>query len=105
MLPSPLVGEGLGERGSRLGQRLKDAGHYALRIVQDLVVPEPQDAEALLSQPSITLGIALAGVMLAAIGLDDQLGAKMDEIDDIGAEGLLAAKLLARQAMTAEMAP
>ena len=105
LLPSPLAGEGLGERGSELGQRVENARQYALGIVQDIVVPEPQDAEALLSQSSITLGIALAGVMLAAIGLDDQLGAKMDEIDDIGAEGLLAAKLLARQAMTAEMAP
>ena len=95
----------MGERGSELGQRVENARQYALGIVQDIVVPEPQDAEALLSQSSITLGIALAGVMLAAIGLDDQLGAKMDEIDDIGAEGLLAAKLLARQAMTAEMAP
>ena len=86
----------MGERGSRLGQCLKDSRQYPLRIVQDLVIPEPQDAKALLSQPSITHGIALAGIMLAPIGLDDQLGAKMDEIDDIGAEGLLAAKLLAR---------
>ncbi len=59
----------------------------------------------MLSQPGITLGIALAGVMLATIGLDDQLGAKMDEIDDIGADGLLAAKFLANQAMSTKLSP
>jgi hypothetical protein len=43
--------------------------------------------------------------MLTTVRLDDQPGAKVDEVDDIGADGLLATELLSIQAMGAQMAP
>ena len=69
------------------------------------MIPEAHNPETLLSEPGITRGIALTTVMLTTIGFDDQPGTKMNEIDDIGTEGLLAAKLVARQAGATKLAP
>ena len=78
----------------------------ALRIRQNIVVPEAQDAEALAPQEvrSADLLFRLA-VMLTAIDLDDQLGFVTDEISDVATDWNLATKLAAIQLTLTEHLP
>lgn len=104
-LPSPLAGEGSGERGRCLLQHLKNPRQYRFWLAQNVIVPEAQYSKPLLFEPAISNGIPLATMVLTAIGLDDQPGAKMHEIHDIGADRLLTAELLSEQAVSAQMTP
>ncbi|MCS3820849.1 hypothetical protein HNP30_004239 [Chromobacterium alkanivorans] len=74
-------------------------------ISQNIVVPEAHDAETLRLQPSVARGVAAAFMMLAAVRLYDQPRAEVDEIDDVGADYLLAAEFLAVQPVSAELLP
>jgi hypothetical protein len=64
-------------------QRLRDAVKDAVPVLQNLVVPEPQDAPASLTQQCIAPIVIARFGMLPAIGFDDQPGLRAREIDDI----------------------
>src|SRR5215469_959408 len=65
------MGKGLG--GGDPAKVFDNRGAHALRIVQNLVVPEPQDAVALAFQELSAAHLLLRlEIMLAAIDLDDQ---------------------------------
>ena len=92
--PLPRRGRGLGEgeceaslaptlpppsrrgRGDAQGAKLgSNRLENALQVPEDVVVPEPQDAESLLPEPSISVGVLqamLAPRMLTTIELDDE---------------------------------
>ena len=73
------MGEGLG--GGDPVKILGDHREHAFRIVQNLVVPEPQDAVPLAFQePSAACLLLRREVMLAAIDLDDQSCGVTDEV-------------------------
>jgi hypothetical protein len=65
-------------------------------MVQDLVVGEPEDAEAGGAEPSVTHAVtAGASAMHRAIDFYDQRRLDAEEIDDEGAQWVLSAKLVA----------
>src|SRR5579863_7055996 len=74
--------------------------------VQDQAVWQAQDAVAFSRKPCVAARVAL-GVqgMEVAIHLDHQTAGEADEVDDVGADQRLAAKLRALQAPTAQQAP
>ena len=90
-LPSPLMGEGLGG-----GEPVKIFGDYrvhAFGIVQNLVVPEPQDTVPLAFQElSAARPLLRREIMLAAIDLDDQRYRVTDEVGNEPADRHLTAK-------------
>lgn len=64
-----------------------DCFHDALRIGEDVIVPEAQDGEALRLQKFGAAGvIGCRFRMLAAIHLDHQLRSETEEIGEIGAD-------------------
>lgn len=69
------------------------------------MVPESQNLEAFSRQPGIALPVILAVVMLTTIGLDDQSSSEVNEVDYIGANGLLAPKLLAAEPVASQIPP
>lgn len=85
------MGEGLGG-----GDRVKvfgDQGAHALRIVQNLVVPEPQDALPLAFKELSTAHLLVRQqIMLAAIDLDDQSCRVADEVGHKPADRPLSAE-------------
>jgi len=70
-----------------------DGRAHALRIVQQLVAPEPQHPVPLALQEPGAAGFLLGGgVMLAAVDLDDQPRFVADEVSDKPADRHLTAK-------------
>ena len=86
-------------------QRIPDGFKHVIRALENLVIPKPQHAKSLLRQPGIAHSVARGSIVLTSIGFDDQPGAEMHEVDDVGSNGLLTTKLLAKQAMRAQMHP
>jgi hypothetical protein len=85
------MGEGLG--GGDPVKVFGDRGAHALRIVQNLVVPEPQYAVALAFQELSAVHLLLRQeIMLAAIDLDDQSRRVADEVGYKPPDWHLAAK-------------
>jgi hypothetical protein len=68
---------------------------HGFGVLQNLVIPETQDMEAAVLQPRIAHPVIGAPVVLSAIGFDGHTRAAMREIDDIRADGVLAAEFLA----------
>ncbi|WP_434543076.1 hypothetical protein [Halopseudomonas bauzanensis] len=101
--PFPSRERGRGRGGTT--HRLKYHRQNLFGIEQYLVIPEPQNPKALLSQPCIPLGIMLAGVVLTTIGFNNQPRTEMHKIHYITAKRLLTAKLLFRQPVAAQMTP
>lgn len=76
------------------------------KILQDIVVPDAQDGEALvLEKPCSSSVIILLLSMLPAIDFDDQMSFETDQIKDIRAKRYLAAELQAVELTVAERAP
>jgi hypothetical protein len=61
----------------------------AVDVLQDLVIPEPQDLIAVSAQPLIPNGVALALRMLSAINFYDQALFAADKINNVGSDRLL----------------
>ena len=78
------------------GQRLDDGLQHSRGVRKDLVVPEAQNAPALPLQLAVAQVMIGGAGMLAAIGLDDQPRFNADEIDDVGWDGEVAAKMTAQ---------
>jgi hypothetical protein len=72
-------------------QRLDYVLHDTVHVSQYIVIPEPQDNETLIPQPSIPLGIIIGLLsMLPAVQLDDQPFFQTDKIDNVLSQWLLA---------------
>ncbi|AOG10776.1 hypothetical protein BSY240_1409 [Agrobacterium sp. RAC06] len=126
---SPLCGgeseiEGLGERkppklqisqvrGSvplalslaRIAQLRQNMTADIVEMLQDLVVPEAQDAEAFGTEEGVTIKVVEAVAVLAAVDLNDQPGFEADEIEDVAAQRYLSAEFGAGELAVAERAP
>ena len=83
-----------------------DGGEDCREVVVDGVVGEAEDAVAGGGEEGIAIGVGLAlGVVDRAIELDDEATIRAAEIDDEGADGVLAAELKAVEASIAEGVP
>jgi len=78
---------------------------HRICTLQDVVVPKTKYGKPLLLEPCIAFCVRLAFQMLATVSLDNHAGVKVDKIHDIRANGLLPAKLLAGQAVSAQVPP
>ena len=99
--PSPLVGEGWGGGKPSTNQRVENRLNDTVGVLENLVVPKPQDLEALTLEPfgPRAIGFDLSCV-LSAIDLDHKACREAHEIDDIGSDGRLATEFMpARLAM------
>src|SRR5215203_3204904 len=75
------------------------------RMIENLVIPELQDAETARLQPGVPLGIVGAVSVLSAVELDDELPLEADEVHDVAAELFLTAELEAAETAVAQQAP
>ncbi len=98
--PSPARGEG--KRLIRPDGR-QDCMQNSVNVIQNFVVPETQDTEALRFQILASFGAVIR--MAPAIDFDDQTLFKRDEIDDIGSDRNLTTKLDGSQFPSAQSAP
>ena len=96
LLPLPLAGEGWGEGGGLLNRR-----QYAVSVLQDMVVPEAQDAPTTRRQESATLRVSRIFKMLAAINFYDEPLRNRREVGDERADWHLAAEFDCAQATIA----
>ena len=102
--PLPSRERGWGE-GANSFQGGKNRLQNSLRIPQNLVIPEAQDAKPLGNQPGIAFRIVSRFVMLPTIRLNDQSCSQIDEISNVRAYRLLSLELAAGQAMPAQVPP
>ncbi len=87
-------------------KRRRDSFSNAGAVLQDFVIPKSNDLETLRCQPATSLGIAVfTSGMLTAIDLDHQLRFKAHEVDDVGADGGLAAETPAFDLSIAQQHP
>jgi hypothetical protein len=76
-----------------------------IEMLQDLVVPEAQDAKAFGAKEGVTIKVVEAVAVLAAVDLNDQPGFEADEIEDVATQWHLAAEFGAGELSVAERAP
>jgi hypothetical protein len=81
---------------------------HAFRILQHIIVPEAQHCDALRGQVSRALRVVRSLLwfgMLPAIQLDGEFRLMAIEVDEIGAEWMLAAEAVAEQLILAQQLP
>jgi hypothetical protein len=80
--------------GSRRKRCLADGFDVTIRLLQHIVIPEAQDAEAFRLQPSVTASIPLRLCfrVLRAIRFDNELRSVAHEVHDVDANRLLASE-------------
>ncbi len=92
---SPLVGEG-GERSEpgegSLVKSLQKVSQYALRILQDVIVPISNDPKPFSDQSRITRFVRLRLTVLAAINFDYELSLEADKIENVWSKRNLSSK-------------
>jgi len=71
----------------------KDGFANHIRPLQDIIIPEPQDAVAFTFQKGIPLYICVRFSMLAAVGFDDEAMLDTQKVGDVRAYGNLPAEL------------
>ena len=79
-----------------------------MHVFIDLVIPKANHAVASLHQPGGTSRIMLRSrrfEMLRAVEFNDQSLGEADEVDDVGAEGRLAAELVAVELVGSQQMP
>jgi hypothetical protein len=76
---------------------------HALGIRQHIIVPEADDGIAVRLEPIGACFIVLR--VLSAIDLDDEFRRRAEEIDDIGAERMLATEAVAFELLSAQTGP
>ena len=77
----------------------------AVQVVNDLGVPESEDAVPAREQASIATIVGFTLGMLASIEFDQQLGLAAGEISKIRSNGTLSDELVAAQSSVAEPVP
>ncbi len=86
-------------------QRMPDCIEHPVAVVDQLVVPDAEDAVAGRRQPPITRFVPDTVGVLTAVELDDQHGLGTHEIDDIPANRHLATELEIHKAAVAHYLP
>jgi hypothetical protein len=87
-------------------QNLANARKHALRIFQDIIVPEAQHAHSFAPQESRPDLVSLdLDRVLPAIDLDHEPMRETDEIDDISAYGFLPPELESGKSSRAQHSP
>ena len=89
----------------RVPEMLQNHLLHALDIRENVVVPKPNNPPAALLEPRGAPLVVFVIRVLTAIGFDDEAAFKANEIDDEGAEAMLAAEFEAGEASVAEHAP
>jgi hypothetical protein len=74
-------------------QDIKQNGQHTLKILQHIIIPEPQYDEAVVRKPDIAFAVALRFCVLAAIDFDHNAPLEAYEICDEAAHRHLPAKL------------
>jgi len=113
VIPLPRAARGRAGRGLgfsvAINQPLLNSSqdHLAdrVRVSQYIWVPEPQDLEALASQPFRSPLVVVALGMLAAIDLDNEACVEANEIRDIWAEWILPPEVRPGEPMAAKPVP
>ena len=77
--------------GARRFQCAHDFYEHAFRVAEDVVVPEPDRAEASMLKPCVSIGIDPFAV-LAAVNLDNKRAFDAGEIGDVRTHGVLPTK-------------
>ncbi len=80
--------------GSPCPQHHPNGCNYRIRLVQDVIIPLPEDSKPLLSEPGISRNIPLAVQMLTAIYLNGQTQFYAYKVQDIRPVGILASELM-----------
>ncbi len=80
--------------------------NHPVCVSENVIVPEPQDPEALGLQPSRT-GLVILGLesMMAAVEFDDQFRRETNEVGDERTDGRLTAKSKAVDLLAAQAVP
>src|SRR5699024_1328462 len=76
-----------------------------IRLIQNFIIPEPQDRKPLGNKPVVTPPVGRRKSMLPTIGLHNYPGAEVHEIDNIRTNRLLTTKLSTSQSMSTQMSP
>jgi hypothetical protein len=86
-------------RGSGFGasKRPDERRQHSLGILENIVVPESQDAESMIDKPPISCGIGNGSRVLPTINLDNEAHIEANEVCDIWTNRYLATKLYSAQ--------
>ena len=117
MMPAPVSGDVPRNRGGGgasietsvhfLAMKcLEDCIQHRLRPMQDIGIPEPQDAKPIGSQEVVSLDVVrrIVGV-LAAVEFDDEPGFQTGEVTDVAADGPLPAEAEIAEAIQSQVTP
>ena len=96
-----------GVKGGGLAlKQVADAKQNAVGVGEHVVVPEANDAVAFRFEPARARRIGFFLIhMLSAVDFEDEIGFRTEEIDDIAADGLLAAKAEAVELLMSKTFP
>ncbi len=97
---SPRGGERWGRRRCR-----EDCLPNAFDIFQHFIIPETQDAVAMLDEPSVTHGVAAAIGVLASVDLEDEPFFSTNEIRDVRSDRLLTHEFESAERARTKVAP
>jgi len=117
MMPAPVSGEVPRNRGGGgasietsvhfLAMKcLEDRIQHRLRPMQDIGIPEPQDAKPIGSQEVVSLDVVrrIVGV-LAAVEFNDEPGFHASEVADVRTDGPLPAEAEIAEAVQSQVTP
>ncbi len=96
----------MGEGWEGVAKSLQNRLEHAVRVAEHVIVPKAQDPKSLTLEPGAARGVRFHPVgVLSPIDLDDQAAAQANEIDDVAANGRLAAEPMSRDMLAAENGP
>jgi hypothetical protein len=90
---------------SRISRRLKNTAKHNIRIVQNLIIPEPHHTKALIGKPAIASKIGGLTVVLTAVYLNHQAALETHKINNVSSDYSLAFEFDMRQPMSSQPVP
>jgi hypothetical protein len=106
---APLAGRGRIASAIRVRGSIRDCADNRFKnagqIMQNVIVPESQDAIVVVSEPFVANCVAPAIRVLSAVNLDNKAGVATDEVDGIRPNRLLPDKLVSIQSPGAKIVP
>jgi len=98
---APLAGRGRIASAIRVRGSLRKRGDncfkYARQVVQNVIVPESQDAIVVRSKPFVANGVALVIRMLSAVNFDNKASFATNKVDSVGANRFLPDEFVTSQ--------
>lgn len=88
-----------------MAKMFNDHLKHSIRVVEHLIIPEPQNAKPLLLKPLVSGLIRFAVSMLPAIDLNDEAPFKADEINDVSPNRHLTLEFEALKSVGAQPIP